>query len=256
MKWILLTTVVLSLSFTVWAGESEAWLTNYYKSPAQQEFVSQVKKLSQSGMLSDGKHQQSLAVFLSRILVANPKQTHQWLSTLSVLNQKDRQTLHYAAWLADTDESKAYLQLVDAQYLLDSKAINYLEIDIKSPKTLDNLWYYFFATGEAAPIKRIVSALNYAEYSGALKAYKTSEKTNEDERKAKLDVIFQAARWSIGSNVKQHPKVAEICTEIMKDAQLSQNEALWLSIILSEALPNKYKMKKTARGDLEQTVLK
>ncbi|MDU0354120.1 hypothetical protein RS130_09390 [Paraglaciecola aquimarina] len=242
MKWILLAKVAMLLNFKVLAADPETWLTTYYQSPNPEKFVTEVIKLSQQGVLSDPKRQQSLAVFLGRILIANPNQTNQWLSALGTLNKKDTQTLYYTAWLADTKESKAYLQSVNAQSLLNSKAINYLEIDIKSPKTLDNLWSYFFATGQIAPIRRIVSALNYAEYSGALKAYKTSKQTNEDKRKAKIDAIFQAARWSIGSNIKQHSKVAEICADILKNTQLTNNEELWLSIVLAKALPNQYKM--------------
>ena len=55
-----------------------------------------------------------------------------------------------------------------------------LKKEIDSPSVLDMLWGYFFATGDEAPIRRIVSALNYSKYAGAMDRYETSKKTADD----------------------------------------------------------------------------
>ncbi len=222
---------------------------NYYKSPNPQEFVAEVNKLSESGLLGNPKYKENIAVFLSRILASHPEKTGGWLKSLKSLNKADSEPVFYAAWLADTEESKIYLKSIGATEALNAKPTNYLEIEIQSPNTLDALWSYFYATGSTEPVRRIVSALNYADYSGSHEAYKTSKKTEEDNQKAILDSIFMAARWSLESNSKNESKVGEICGNIMKDPNLTKNEQLWLGVILSKAIPNKYKMVQVKAGE-------
>jgi len=222
---------------------------NYYKSPNPQEFVAEVNKLSHSGLLGNPKHKENIAVFLSRILASHPEKTSEWLESLKSLNKADMEPVFYAVWLANTEESKAYLKSIGATEALNTKPTNYLEIEIQSPDTLDALWSYFYATGSAEPVRRIVSALNYADYSGSLEAYKTSKQTDEDKRKAILDSIFMAARWSLESNSRNEPKVGENCGNIMKDPNLTKNEQLWLGVILSKAIPDKYKMVQVKAGE-------
>lgn len=249
MKRISLLLVSLVFSFTAVAEEPGSWLMNYYKSPNPQDFVSEVNKLSKSGLLGNPKHKENIAVFLSRILASNPENTNEWLQSLKNLVKTDMEPIFYAAWLADTKESKAYLKSIGATEALNAKPTNYLEIEIQNPNTLDALWSYFFATGSEEPVRRIVSALNYADYSGSLEAFKTSKQTEEDRRKAILDSVFQAARWSIESNARNEPRIGEICGNILKDPNITKNEQLWLGVILSKAIPEKYKMVQVKAGE-------
>lgn len=249
MKRIYFLFILLVFSFKAASEESGYWLMNYYKSPNPQDFVSEVNKLSKSGLLSNPKHKENIAVFLSRILAAHPEKTSEWLQSLKNLSKTDMEPIFYAAWITDTKESKEYLRFIGAADALNTKPTNYLEIEIQSPNTLDALWSYFYATGSEEPVKRIVSALNYADYSGSLEAFKTSKQTEEDRRKAILDSIFQAARWSLESNARNEPKIGEICGNILKDQNITKNEQLWLGVILSKAIPDKYKMVQVKAGE-------
>ena len=71
---------------------------------------------------------------------------------------------------------------------------NLLAALIGHPAHLDMLWSDFFATGEAAPITKIISALPLRD-SGAPPAVLLSE----------------TAEWSLTSNSLQHKRVDQIC---------------------------------------------
>ena len=249
MKRIALLLIALLFSFKTLAEEPGQWLMNYYKTPNPSDFTFEVKKLSKSGLLGNPKHKQNIAVFLSQIMAANPDKTSQWLNELQDLNKADMAPVFYAVWLSDTKESKAYLNSIGAKKALEMKPINFLQVEVDNPNVLDALWSYFFATGKAEPIRKTISALNYADYDGSLEAYKTSKKTEEDKRKAFLESVYKSARWSLESNIKQHHLVGEICGNILEQNKLTNNEQLWLGVILSKTIPSKYKMVQVKAGE-------
>lgn len=65
----------------------------------------------------------------------------------------------------------------------------------KSPKDLDMLWADFFATGEYAPISRLLDVFDATLPPG----------------------VQYAARWSLESNLKQHPKLQELVQKHLKE---------------------------------------
>jgi len=247
MKWISPALVILILTFS--HSVKADWLMNYYKNPTPDNFVPEVQKLSENGILSNPKHEQTVSVFLSRVLADNPEKTIEWMDELKSLEQKDMKPVFYAVWLSDTDDSKKYLKSIGATKALAAEPTNFLQVPIDNPNILDALWAYFFATGDDAPVKRIISALKYDEYLGSLEAYKTSQKTEQDKNNAIFEAIFTSARWSLESNIKNHPRVAEICEVAFKDPALSNSEKLWLGTVLSKALPSKYTITKAKPGE-------
>jgi len=246
MKRISSSIIILLLCFSH-AAKAD-WLMDYYIYPTPDLFVSEVNNLSKSGVLSDPNQKQTISVFLSRVLADNPDKTLKWMKELKHLNKADMEPIFYAVWLSDTKESKEYLKSIGATLALETKPTNFLQVPIDNPSTLDALWAYFFATGQKEPIRRIISALNYEKHSGALESYKTSKKTEENKQNAILDSIFMSARWSLESNIKQHSRVGDICGDIFKDKSLTNSEQLWLGVVLSKALPDKYKMSQTEPG--------
>ncbi len=65
----------------------------------------------------------------------------------------------------------------------------------QGPWVLDTLWGEFMATGESAPVERIISALQWVGIKG----------------NPNLLLVGGAANWSLISNAEQHQKVMEIC---------------------------------------------
>lgn len=111
----------------------------------------------------------------------------------ALTNAGDKDTAKKVAeWISDAkfkDEEpqlealKAHLENPKRQHIRDRAA--------KEPKELDLLWVNFFATGEYAPISRILDVFDIPD-----------AKENE--------TLKRVARWSLGSNVQQHPKLVEL----------------------------------------------
>lgn len=66
---------------------------------------------------------------------------------------------------------------------------------VRTGKDLDMLWADFFATGEYTPVSRILDAFESNVPPG----------------------VKSAARWSLESNLKQHPKLVKLVKEHLKD---------------------------------------
>ena len=96
------------------------------------------------------------------------------------------------AWLADPKYAGIQSELKDfKKYLEDPQRKSVRGRLAKDPDDLDLLWSNFFITGEYAPISRILDVFDLPD-----------AKENE--------VLKRVARWSLGSNLQQHPKLVEI----------------------------------------------
>jgi len=179
---------------------------------------------------------------MSQVMAQNPKNVTGWLKEFEDLDEKQRNAVLSAAWYSDTETADAYFKENKLKAWAEQDSPEILEMKVDNPATLDMLWGYFMATGDKAPIRRIVSAFQLAKYSGAAKRYKNSEKTAQDKQEAWLDATFQAAQWSLQNNCTQHPKVLEYCEAIFRDKGTPKGESLWLGIILSKLKPEKYKV--------------
>ena len=141
--------------------------------------------------------------------------------------------MHKALWLSGTDAGKAYLKDQGLTTLLKEPAPDTLHEELECTSMLDMLWGCFFATGDEAPVRRIVSALNYSQYVGAMEHYETSKKTPDDWEQAHHDFIFRAAVSSLSSAWRQHPHIKEICDGLLKGQELNPTETQLLKSMLA-----------------------
>jgi len=199
------------------AKSSTDWITFYYKSPSPERFVDELRALTTAGTFEDSKSHAPFIGFLSQVMAQNPESVEPWLKEFEDLDEQPRKLILAAAWYSDTDGAKAYFKEKKLENLAEKDPPDILDLKVDNPSTLDMLWGYFLATGEEAPIRRIVSGLQLSKYAGAAEAFKESQKTEEDKRKVWLYATFQAARWSLTANSKQHPKVLEYCEGIIRD---------------------------------------
>jgi hypothetical protein len=218
---------------------SEDWLTFYYRKPQPDRFVDEVRNMSKAGVLTNEGSEPPTVAFLSRVMVANPDKIAAWMTALADVSDSNKDKLHRAIWLSDTKEGRAYLKEKGVKKYVEKAPPDILKMEIDSPDVLDMLWGYFFATGDEAPIRRLVSAFNYSKYFGAIQRFKTSKQTAEDKKNALNDAIFRAAMWSIGSNCKQHPRVKEHCEHLLKGNDLNPSEVRILKMVLGKTDPKK-----------------
>ena len=226
------------------------WLSHYYEHPTPERFVSEVQAMSKAGSLSNPNTASAISVFLGRVMAANPTQIDAWLAELEGLKGVDRQTVLMAASLSATKEAQTYIDRQPDAEKYRAKPIDIRALEPKHPTVLDMLWADFFATGDALPVRRIVVALNYDKYSGALERYAKSEKTAQDRNEAILDAVFKAAMWSLESNTQQHPRVGQILDQIYFSGKLTQPEQVWLAAILAKAMPEQYELTHPADGKM------
>jgi hypothetical protein len=233
---------------TAQSAFAQDWLSHYYENPTPGRFVTEVQALSKAGTLSNPNAAALTSVFLGRVMAANPVQVNAWLTQLGSLKGGDRQTVLVAASLSGTSEARAYLDRQPDADKYRAKPIDVRALELKDATVLDMLWADFFATGEAAPIRRVVAALNFDKYTGALDRYAKSEKNEKDRDDAMLEAVFKAAMWSLESNTKQHRRVGETLEQLYFAGGLTHSEQLWLSFILAKAMPEKYEFTRSEAG--------
>lgn len=235
-------------SLSAHSAPVDDWIMHYYEKPTPDRFVAEVRGLSKAGHLSDPKASQLIAVFLGRVMAANPTQVASWLVQLSDLKGGDRQTILAAAHLSDTRQAQMYLARQPEGDTYRARPVDIRHREAKTASDLDMLWADFFATGEVAPIRRIVGALNYGTNAGALDRYATSAKSETDRAAAAFDAVFKAAMWSLASNAAQHLRVRQALENMYLSSELTQQEKLWMVGILAKAMPEKYTLTPAEAG--------
>src|SRR5262249_50259272 len=131
-------------------------------------------------------------------------------------NCGDRETVKQIdAWRADRRSADVRSEL-DAlkKHLEDPKRKHVRDLPAREPRDLDLLWANFFITGEYAPVARL---LDVFDLPGA--------KDNE--------ILKRVAKWSLGSNLQQHPKLVELLRQHAKDRREGSRK------VIDELIPAK-----------------
>lgn len=188
----------------------EKWMTNYYKNPQSELTPQMIVGLSKEGKLNDERAVVQIMYFFALIFRENSSQiiklTSLFMTTLSLM---EKEVLVTAIWLSNTEMSKEYLnkwknnipELKEyINELLVSPVLVIEKVPIDNPEILDALWAAFMATGNEKYIFRIISTLEYCH----------------DENDEIKRLIGNTAKWSIESNMENHPKIRLICMEILR----------------------------------------
>jgi hypothetical protein len=249
MKQLLSVFLVVFLAVSLAADEKKDdtkakkdWVTFYYRSPTPEEFVKQVKAMSKAGLFAKKHAHPPLTAFFSQVMRTNADKIPLWLDELKDLDQEEQDIFLKAAFLSNTDSSQKYFKEQKIEKYAGKKQVDLLKIEIDQPSDLDAMWGYFMATGEAEPIYRIISAFKYSDDVGSLEKYKSSQKTEADKKAAYRETIFRSAMWSLESNCQQHPRVMEITEKYFASKKPTDNERIYLGIVLSKLKPEKYKV--------------
>ncbi|MFN0054266.1 MAG: hypothetical protein ACKV0T_18985 [Planctomycetales bacterium] len=114
----------------------------------------------------------------------------------ALMNCGDKQTLEQVeSWLGaeSTAQPKAELRALK-KHFADPERKHIRDVPAREPKELDLLWVNFFVTGEYAPVSRILDVFDLPD-----------AKENA--------VLKRVARWSLASNLQQHPRLVELVQE-------------------------------------------
>lgn len=182
----------------------ERWMTYYYLHPQPDLLVPAMMLADQKGLLQ-GEAQAPFTAFISQVMAQNPTRIPGWFQQLQVLKDKSKPAILTALWWSNTKEGKEQLAAVikslpeKSQAALQSQCAGNAtpidKMDITSPAVLDELWGAFCASGDEKYVNRLMTTLPWIEG------------TEKDYNKL---MIGGAARWSLTSNVQQHPKVMKL----------------------------------------------
>lgn len=218
---------------------ADDWMMFYYAHPQPERFVDEVRRLAERGAMTNPAQSLASATFLGRVMAANPSHVGTWLAALDGLDAIPRQTLQIAAWMSETDGGRAWLASAPQ---FARPAPDVLAAPINDASLLDAFWAWYFATGDARPVRKIVSALEHMSDYGAADRFRQSAQTDDDRRRAMNDAIFRAASWSLGSLMQQHPPLLALCEGLFDASDLSPTERCALAITLQKVAPARWRV--------------
>jgi hypothetical protein len=233
----------LALVCRVVHADDSKWMMEYYKHPEPSKIAAYLTRSQKENLLSTPNTQAVTIGFMSQVIHDNPSSVTDWLQMSEKFPKADRQVILTAAWYSRVPQAIDYFKKTNVNAFAGQTPPDLNAFHIEQASDLDFYWARYFASGNPVPIRRIISALEYEKYSGALEKYKSSEKTKEDEKAAVYDSIFQAAMWSIESNCKQDQNIYTICKELFFSHELNETEKLWLVMALSKAKPKEFAVK-------------
>jgi hypothetical protein len=217
------------------------WTKFYYANPTPDRFAAEIRAAVAQGIAENPGAQLAFAMFLGRVMAANPQRIAAWIEELSDLAAA-RQLLQLAAWMSGTGEGQVWLRAAGADSRMLNPPPDILTVPLDGV-VLDMLWSTYFATGDERAVRRVVSALGLLDDRGAAQRFATSAKTEDDRRRAMNDSVFQAAEWSLRALMAEHAPLVAVCERIFETSELAPNERITLAIVLQSVVPTRWEVK-------------
>lgn len=184
------------------------WVTYYYIQPEPDKIIEAINYYSESGMINKASSVMPMAAFYAAALKNEPAILNSAFERVSRKGSpQEKDFFLYVLWMLNNTQGKELIEKASGTWKADTKASTFEKISqnkpwdavngpIKDPAQLDILWATFLATGDSAPVKRIISVIHL-------------EKDGHG-----MDMLLgSAASWSLLSNASQHSLVYKICQE-------------------------------------------
>lgn len=233
-----------------------AWVMTYYLHPAPEHFAKRVQEMSAAGLLHISKPKpkpDKYVMFLGKIMAANADQIPDWMAALSSLPEDDITTLKRAVWYSGTDEGAAWLREHKAADLADGPPPVLLAdrpVLKMEPRHIDQLWEWYFATGEEEPVARIVALFSLVPQlppENSLELLPTRPPVLEDKTQHALQLnnyrLVMPAIWSTASLAIQDDRVLGILKQ-SQEAHHHPRAKAWLGQVIKIAETERAKRNK------------
>jgi hypothetical protein len=148
------------------------WINTYRLKPEPERLPEAVKAMSALGVLRELDSAGVYVGFTAGVLGANPAKAEKLVTAMFPMRPEDQVLIVRAIAYSDLPDWKGLLgkfieRMPARKVLIDrhlfGKAQTLMELPLDSgPAALDALWGYYFATGSAKPIRRIVTALPWS----------------------------------------------------------------------------------------------
>lgn len=190
--------------------EVDAFIMHYYEHPDPSRIPALLQSLARAGKLSGRLENLAVLSFVAHCIRQHPDNWREWLQPFPNALSDTAAGLCFALRLSGNDCPEG---ICFAQHVMEKRPPELLQDPVDAPELLDMLWGAFFATGDAQYVRRIMEAL---ELVGDMRAV----------------VVKATARWSLTSNVQQHPRVRDICKQVASDAATPSQLRSELNIVL------------------------
>jgi hypothetical protein len=148
------------------------WINSYRLKPEPERLPEAVKAMSALGVLRELDSAGVYVGFTAGVLGANPARAEKLVTAMFPMRPEDQVLIVRAIAYSELPDWKGLLgkfieRMPARKVLIDrhlfGKAPTLMELRLDSgPAALDALWGYYFATGSAKPIRRIVTALPWS----------------------------------------------------------------------------------------------
>ncbi len=186
------------------------WFTYFYLNPEPQRVPEALEYMSNNGWLDKKNSISPFFGFLSGIFSKYPNEVPTWINSLHLESESHYGVVVLGLWYSSLpDSQQRTYDLIEKHsnlkpqfsYLYNGSPMAITDIPLEQGTwVLDALWGNFMATGNPAPVVRIITTLPWLDVKGDIN---------------KLS-IGGAARWSLTSNAVQHRKVLEVCESEVK----------------------------------------
>jgi hypothetical protein len=233
-----LSLLLLALPAVAADADYNGWVTHFYQTRDVGQFDGYWKMVVRDGLLEKKNAIPPVVGFTSQVLHRYPELLKGRFENLSSFPEAQRPELVTILWLSDTAGARAILDASGERQYASKPPPGIAGWRIKSGGDLDLCWGWFFATGDVAALDSIIAALDLGKYSGALKAYATSQKTEEDRQAAINDAIFGAALWSLGVNGRDNHDIAKHIAILFFRDQTPKDRKVWLGVLFAQTSAN------------------
>jgi hypothetical protein len=182
-----------------------AWIGGYRHKPEPQRLGEAVRALIGSGTLNDPDGAGMYFGFVAGVLGANPAQSRVLVASLFPMPPEHQVLVVKAiafSGLADwktllteaAERMPARTVLIDKYLYKDGVTLDKLALDTGA-FAMDANWGFYFATGSAEPVERIIASLAWS-----------TDKNNVERL-----TLGNMAKWTLASNAQRSPDLLAIC---------------------------------------------
>ena len=217
---------------------AEDWLENYYKDPSPDRFVKEVKAWAEDGTLDNPDARPALIAFLSQVIRANRDRLAEWDLALRGLEPSHKQVINTAMLFSRTTEADEILreQFGERYDKQKTETEKILEMPLDAEPTLHMLWGFYYATGSANAIRRLVLCFRFVDAP-----YDPGGVAIPNGYMPYYKMLPLFAYESLVANAERHPRVVEILKTLHeKDESLLPLEKEGVYDVLSEILPEQF----------------
>lgn len=196
------------------------WITYYYSKPEPHRVAEAIHAASSQGFMKNGQKAPPFIGFIAGVMSKNPSIAQSLAEQLTSLPEVDQPVLILGVWYSAYPEAKPLLEWLTKSmpkhkemidHLLANGRPSLLDLPLEQgPWVLDALWGNFMATGDDAPVTRIISALPWINVRGDVPRL----------------LVGGAARWSLISNAIQHKRVMTACRKELASQPKEVSEVL------------------------------